>query len=63
MRGEKTDQNLSVFSDWVILDSNISTFQTELQKSKEGGRGDLFDVYCMCFRVRTYTLVCVCNAL
>ena len=39
--GRKRDQNLSVFSDWVILDSTVSTFHKELQKTREGGRGDL----------------------
>ena len=60
MRREKRDQNLSVCSDWVILDSTVSTFRTELQKSREGGSGDIFDVYVTNVLVRAHTRVCVC---
>lgn len=34
--GRKRDQNPSVFSDWVILDSTVSTFHKELQKTRQG---------------------------
>lgn len=56
MRREKRDQNLSVCSDWVILDSTVSTFRTELQKSREGGSGDIFDEHATSVWVR----MCVC---
>lgn len=53
MRGEKRDQNLSAFSDWVIGDSSVSTFYKELQKNREGGGSDLL-MYTVC------CCVCVC---
>lgn len=63
MRGEKRDQNLSAFSDWVIGDSSVSTFYKELQKNREGGGSDLL-MYtvccCMCARVCVFVSVCVC---
>lgn len=63
MRGEKRDQNLSAFSDWVIGDSSVSTFYKELQKNREGGGSDLL-MYtvccCMCACVCVFVSVCVC---
>lgn len=55
MRGEKRDQNLSAFSDWVIGDGSVSTFHKELQKNREGGGSVLlmYTVCCLvCVRVR-----------
>lgn len=56
MRGEKRDQNLSAFSDWVIGDGSVSTFHKELQKNREGGGGGdllMYTVCCLaCVRVR-----------
>lgn len=53
MRGEKRDQNLSAFGDWVIGDGSVSTFHKELQKNREGGGSDLL-MYTVCCSVRVY---------
>lgn len=50
MRGEKRDQNLSAFGDWVIGDGSVSTFHKELQKNREGGGSDLL-MYTVCCSV------------
>lgn len=54
--GRKRDQNVSVFSDWVILDGTVSTFRKQLQKTREGGRGDLL-MYTVLYQC---LIVCVC---
>ena len=56
--GRKRDQNLSVLSDWVVLDSTVSTFHKELQESREGGRGDLL-MYTVPVLERVCVFVCV----
>lgn len=59
MRGEKRDQNLSAFSDWVIGDSSVSTFYKELQKNREGGGSDLL-MYTVCCSVCVCVRACMC---
>lgn len=51
----KWDQNLSVFGDWDIQDSTVSTFHKESQKNKEGG-----DVDILIYTVPVCVCVCVC---